>query len=106
MVKDSERGGVTSHAGASAGACSVSRMAQGLTRHAGQNGAGSGSAHGISLPDLFIYLPRNLFINTRQGIVAHSQFTHAHNTRTIQRIYAPFDPRFIKTRSVCIYILP
>ena len=55
MVKDSERGGVTSHAGASAGACSVSRMAQGLTRHAGQNGAGSGSAHGISLPDLFIY---------------------------------------------------
>ena len=55
MVIDSKRGGVTSHASASAGACSVSRIAQGLTIHAGRNGKGLGSAHGISLPDLFIY---------------------------------------------------
>jgi hypothetical protein len=56
MVKDSKRGGVTSHAGAGAGACSVSRMAQGLTRHAGQNGGEHGFAHGISLT-IYLFIP-------------------------------------------------
>jgi hypothetical protein len=70
---------MTIWAGASAGACSVSRMAQGLTRHAGQNGGEHGSVHGISLANLFIYSRGNLFIKYPQGIVAHSQFINANN---------------------------
>ena len=70
---------MTIWAGAGAGACSVSRMAQGLTRHAGQNGGEHGSVHGISLAILFIYSPRNSFMNKGMEIVAHSQFINANN---------------------------
>jgi hypothetical protein len=96
---------VTIRAGAGAGACSVSRMSLSLTRHAGRNGKGLGLGHGISLPDLFIYSRGKSFINTRQGIVTYSQFINASITRTTWRNSAPFDPRFIKTALVCIYIL-
>jgi hypothetical protein len=52
---------------------------QSMTRHAGGIGTGLGFAHGISLPNLFIYSPRNSFMNKGVEIVAHSQFIYAHN---------------------------